>query len=257
MKILDLLKIPELKNIDLNDPNTSILHSKVIQNKKFLKKIYIDFYNQFKNSVKVNIEKKVLVELGSGGGFIKEIIPNTLASDVIPISNIDISFTANAMPFKNNSIDAFFLLNVFHHFNDPEACLKEMNRCLKTNGKIIMTEPANTLWGSLIQRYIHYEPFDINGTWHLEKKGPLTTGNSALPWIIFIRDKAKFENKFSGLKIIKINLHTPFRYLASGGVSYRQVVPTFFYGLIRGLEIILSPFNRFIALFQTIEIIKV
>ena len=257
-KIIEWLKLPETKNIqDLNVPSATLLHAKVIQKKRFLKKLYIDFYNQFKNSISDNTDTKLLVELGSGGGFIKGIIPNVITSDVINLPNIDKHFSALNMPFENNTVDAYFMFDVLHHINDGWALFKELNRCLKIGGKIIMIEPAKTLWGQFIYQNFHHEPFDPSGGWGLENTGPLSSANSAIPWIIFYRDRLRFEEEFPSLKILKLKPHTPFRYLVGGGISMRQFLPSFTYNVVKGIEMILSPLNRYLGMFLTIEIEKV
>jgi len=78
MKILEWLKLPQVRGIhDLDDPAVTLLHGEIIQAKPFLKKIYIDFYQDFAKAVPER-EDKVLVELGSGGGFIKDVIGNVV-----------------------------------------------------------------------------------------------------------------------------------------------------------------------------------
>ncbi len=77
VKIIEWIKLPEVKNInDLDAHSTTALHSKIIQKKPYLRKLYVEYYNQFKKSISGDIKTKVVVELGSGGGFINEIIPN-------------------------------------------------------------------------------------------------------------------------------------------------------------------------------------
>ena len=44
------------------------------------------------------------------------------------------------MPFENNSIDVFFLQNVFHHIPDINNFLREADRCLKKNGYFLIME---------------------------------------------------------------------------------------------------------------------
>lgn len=258
MKIIDLLKMPEMREIrDLDDPSTSLLHAKVIQKKRFLKKLYAEFYGKFKRTISGNIESKILVELGSGGGFIKELIPNVITSDVISLPNVDMQFSALNMPFKDNEVDAIFMIDVLHHIDDSVKFFKELNRCLKVGGKVIMIEPANTLWGRFIYKNLHHEPFNTSGGWGLDKSGPLSSANGAIPWIIFCRDRSRFESEFPTLKVQKIEFHTPFRYLLSGGVSMRQLLPSFTYPLVSFIEAVLSPLNRYIGMFSTIELEKV
>lgn len=258
MEIIEWLKLPETKDIhDLDAPSTSLLHAKIIQKKPFLKKLYLDFYRQFKKTIGENTESKLLVELGSGGGFIQEVIPNVVTSDIIKLPDVDQQFSALKMPFKNKTVDSFLMIDVLHHIKEPRLFFKELNRCLKVGGKIMMIEPANTLWGRFIWQNFHHEPFDPSGKWELKKTGRLSSANGALPWIIFYRDRRRFENEFPSLKILELKSHTPFRYLISGGVSVRQLLPSFNYNLVKAIEKILSPFNKYLGMFLTIELKKV
>ena len=100
MKIIEWLKLSATRCVeDLDDPAVSLLHAEIIQRKPFLRKIYVDFYKQFAKAVS-DPEGKVLVELGSGGGFIKEIIGNVITSDILELPNVDRVFSAIGMPFE-------------------------------------------------------------------------------------------------------------------------------------------------------------
>jgi SAM-dependent methyltransferase len=257
VRIIEWLKLPEARCIeDLDDPATTLLHAQIIQRKKFLRRLYIDFYQQFRRAVP-DFEKKVLVELGSGGGFIKEVMGNVITSDVLELPNVDRVFSALDMPFEAESIDAFLMFDVLHHITDPRAFFEQAQRCLKISGKIVMIEPANTLWARFIYKNFHHERFDPEAKWSLEEIGPLSEGNGAMPWIIFSRDRKMFEEEFSCLRIIRLRNHTPLRYLLSGGLTLRQLVPSFTYPVVRAMEHGLSPMSNLLGLFQTIELEKI
>ena len=256
MSIIEWLKLPETRCIkDLDDPATTLLHAEIVQKKKFLKKIYIDFYKEF-GKVITEPEKKVLVELGSGGGFIKEVIEGVITSDILELPNVDKVFSALDMPFEDSSVDAFFMFDVLHHIAEPGGFFKEAIRCLKPAGKIVMIEPANTLWARFIYKNFHHELFDPQAQWGLEESGPVSHGNGAMPWIIFSRDRGIFEKEFPELRIVRMRNHTPLRYLLSGGLTLRQIVPSFTYPLVKGVEFILSAINNLVGMFQTIELEK-
>jgi SAM-dependent methyltransferase len=255
MKLIEWLTLPETKGIDLDDPAATLLHAEIIRIKPFLKRIYVDFYGQFQRAVS-DAEGKVLVELGSGGGFIKEVISSVITSDVLELPNVDRVFSATNMPFEQRSVDAFFMIDVLHHIADPRAFFKEALRCLKSSGKIIMIEPANTRWSRFVYKNFHHEVFDTQAQWELKEIGPVSHGNGAIPWIIFSRDREIFEEEFPSLRIIRMRNHTPFRYLLSGGLTLRQLVPSFTYPAIRAIEYVLSPANDFLGMFQTIELEK-
>ncbi len=257
MKILEWLKLPQTRDIDnLDDPAVTMLHAKIVQSKLFLRRLYVDFYKQLEKAVSP-VQNKIIVELGSGGGFIKEVIPNVITSDILELPNVDKVFSAVNMPFEDNSIDALLMIDVLHHITDSKAFFKEALRCLKVGGKIVMVEPANTLWSRFIYGNYHHELFDTKAKWGLEKTGPLSHGNGALPWIIFSRDRKIFESEFPSLKILAIHNHTPVRYLISGGFTLRQLLPWFAYPIVKAFECALYPFNNLIGTFQTIELQKI
>lgn len=257
MKIIDWLKMPETIRIEnLDDPATTLLHAEIIQKKTFLKRLYVDFYRQLEKAVS-NPEKKVLVELGSGGGFIKEVIGNVITSDLLDLPHVDRMFSAANMPFEDDSVDAFVMVNVLHHMADPRGFLEEAGRCLRDLGKIVMIEPANTVWSRFIYKNFHHEPFDTTEQWKLEQERPLSIANGALPWIIFSRDQEHFNKAFPYLRIVRTDHHTPLLYLLSGGLTLRQLVPSCTYPVFKFLERVLSPFNSLFGMFQTIELQKV
>lgn len=239
------------KNVD----SSKVLLSdrKLIRQKGFLNKIYKDFYNEFKGT---NFPKGPIVEIGSGAGFIKEVLPSTVTSDVIKGPDIDKVFLAEKMPFKNSSVSAFFMIDTLHHIKNPEAAFREMARCLKKAGKIIMIEPYNSLWGYFIYKFLHYEHFDPKAGWEIKGKGRMSDSNTALPWIIFVRDRKKFRKSLPQLRIVRVDPHTPFRYLLSGGLSKPQFLPTFSYSLVKLLEYLFSPLNKYFGMFVTIEVEK-
>jgi len=240
---------------DLDDPRTTQLHRDIILNTPFLKKVYLYWYKEFEKVVQENPQGHYL-ELGSGGGFLKDLIPNLVTSDILPLPYVDKQINAEQLPFENESLNGIFLLNVFHHIPRPYLFLKEAERCLKPNGKIVIIDPANTLFSRCIYKKLHHEPFDENGGLTIDEGKPLSNSNQALSYIYFIREKNKFQKNFPHLKILNINYHTTLLYLLSGGVSYYPFVPSFTFGIFNFAEKILKPIQKHTALFQTIIIQK-
>ncbi len=256
MGILQFLQLPEAAQIqDLDNLATVEIHRSILEKKVFLKKLYLEFYGCVVKTVPY-LSEKVIVEIGTGSGFLKKIIPNAVTSDISCVPGVDVCFSAEKSPFKTGSVDVFYMLNVFHHIKDPALFFNEALRCLKPGGKIMMIEPANTFWGRFIYRNFHHEAFDPAGGWTIEGVGPLSEANIAMPYIVFIRDRKEFESRFPALKIRKLYFHTPFSYLISGGFSMRQLLPGFLFKVVRGVEFVLSPLSRCLGMFMTIEIEK-
>ena len=149
---------------------------------------------------------------------------------------MDKEFSAEEMPFNDMEFDGIFMVNVLHHIPHPYKFFKEAERTLKPGGKIIMVEPANTPVARFIYQHFHHEPFVPEGGWEINSSGPLSGANGGIPWIYLVRDRKKFESEFPHLKIELIEPHTAFRYLISGGVSRKALVPLWSYGFWNYIE---------------------
>ncbi len=243
-------------DFDLDDPNASLAHRDIILKKPFLKKLYNDWYLIFIIKSK-EIKNGKYLEIGSGGGFLKDVFPEVITSDILILPNVDLIFTAEEIPFKENELASIVMLNVFHHIPKPHLFLKEAQRTLIKGGKIIMTEPANSSLARFIYKRFHHEPFDEKGQREIKAGNPLSNSNQALPYIYFERDLDLFKKDFPSLKINSIKYHSPFSYIISGGVSRSAMLPFFMYNFVKGIEWLFSPFFKQIGLFCTIEIEKI
>lgn len=239
---------------DLNHPNRSIEHKKILLSKKSLRKLYQNWYHVFKSYVK---DEAKYIELGSGGGFIKDIIPEVITSDINKIPGVGQYFSASELPFENQSVSGIFMIDALHHFPEVEKFFSESTRVLKPGGKIVLIEPWNTKWARFIYKRFHHELFDLNRDWTFPLSGPLSGSNMALPYIIFKRDIEKFKEKFPKLKVKKIYPHTPFAYLLTGGFSRKAFLPGFMISLVRYIENHFAFIRNKFAMFVTIEIEKV
>lgn len=240
---------------DLDDPNATLAHRDIILQKPFLKRLYKDWYEVFIKKAR-EVKNGKHLEIGSGGGFLKEVFPEVITSDILNLPNVDMVFSAEQMPFKNEELASIVMLNVFHHIPKPYLFLKEAERTLIKGGKIIMTEPANSMLGRFIYKKFHHEPFDEKGGLEIEAGNPLSNSNQALPYIYFERETDYFKKEFPQLKIKSVRYHSPFSYIISGGVSRSAMLPYFLYNTVKFTEWLFSPFSRHLGLFCTIEIEK-
>jgi SAM-dependent methyltransferase len=240
----------------LDDPKTTLLHREIIKSKPFLKKVYEEWYNELFEQLKNSPKGKVL-EIGSGGGFLKEMQPNVITSDILPLDCCDMTFSAEKMPFENGSLTGIVMVNVFHHIPKPTLFLQEAQRTLQKGGRIVMIEPANSILGRFIYQNFHHEPFDPSGRWEIESSGPLSGSNQALPYIYFERDQKKFREEFPELKIVSIRYQMLLRYLISGGVSRKAMVPSWSFSFFKFMETILSPLSKQLGMFETIVAEKI
>ena len=251
------LVLPEKQEgLGPDDTSTTLLHARILRDKVFLRRLYGEYYTSFREGLALP-EAATIVELGSGGGFIKDVIPNAITSDILPLPDVDQCFGAETMPFEDASVDRFCMINTMHHIPDIEAMFRECVRCLKPGGTVVAIEPANTLLSRFIFRHFHHEPFDTAADWTLPPGTPLSASNQALPWIVFARDRARYEAAFPELKLQTLRLHTPLRYLVSGGFTARQMLPGWMYPTMRVVDdVLLKPLHGLMAFSMTITLTR-
>ena len=129
---------------ELDDPRASLEHRDIILSKPFLKKLYIDWYKSIMSAVPEPSPVSKVLEIGSGGGFLKDLYPSVITSDILPLEHVDLVVNAEKLPFADGELAAIVMLNVFHHIPNPSLFLNEASRCLRSRGKIVMIEPANS-----------------------------------------------------------------------------------------------------------------
>jgi SAM-dependent methyltransferase len=254
--MFNILKHPLTRNLDIDDPQTTYVRKQLIRNKPFLRKIYEDWYNWIASSIPHG-EGRVL-ELGSGAGFLKDFIPDLITTEVFFCPFVDITLDGCSLPFAKGSLKAIVMVDVFHHIPDIEAFLREAARCLRKGGKVLMVEPWVTTWSTFVYKHLHHEPFNARAQdWSFDKSGPLTGANSALPWIVFERDRMLFKANYRQFAINNIIIEKPFVYILSGGVSLRVLMPGFLYESWKRLEYLLGRWIDKLGMFARIELSRI
>ena len=244
---------PLTASLDLDDPQTTSLRKHIIASKPFLKAIYNEWYATLASGLPTG-EGRAL-EIGSGAGYCLEFISGLITSEIFVCPDVDVVLDAQQMPFDNGSLRAIVMTNVLHHMPRVECFLSEACRCLRSGGKILMIEPWMTSWSKFIYMHFHHEPFNPEATdWSFASTGPLSGANGALPWILFVRDREKFESRFPELSISEIRPFLPFRYLLSGGVGMRSLMPGFTHRIWARLEQLLKPQMSRLGMFAFIAL---
>jgi SAM-dependent methyltransferase len=225
--------------LDLNDPVTTIIRRAILKNKGFLLKIYDEWFRTIFGYIQGKDPK--ILEIGAGPGFSREYSNNIIQTDILRIQGIDVQCDGTNLPFEKEAFDAVIMINVLHHIYDPAQFFNEASRCLMDNGVICMVEPWNTPWSKFIYTNFHFEVFDPSSRdWEMEKGGPLSKSNQAMPWIILSRDFDKFLSGYPEFSIEVFQILMPLAYILSGGFSYRSLVPAFTYGFWRKVEKIIE-----------------
>jgi len=165
--------------------------------------------------------KGVILELGSGAGFIKEIIPAVRTSELIPCKGVDLFINAfDVGEVFEAKLSNLLMVNVFHHICDSASFLKSASKALMPGGRLVMVEPWVNVWSTICYRMVGHEPLDPNQKgWSFSSSDPLLDSNQAQAWIVFRRDKSRFNKEFPEFNIVTLQPIMPFSYLLSGGHS--------------------------------------
>jgi SAM-dependent methyltransferase len=197
------------------------------------------------------------VELGSGASFVKQVMPEVVTTDVIAYPDVDRVVDGTNMPFADGSVRALFLLNVLHHIPDVAAFLREAERVLKPGGRVLIADQYPGWIGGFVFKHLHHEPFDDGATeWRFPSKGPLSDANGALAWIVFERDRERFQREHARLELAAFVRHTPLRYWLAGGLKRWSLLPGPLFALATWLDRALIALSPRFASFVDIELVR-
>ena len=262
--IRNLLLDPRIKDSSLDRDGVDLLrvHSEIIKSKTMIRHIFQEFYD-----LCIELDKAYLdglgkvVELGSGVSFIKETDPHIITSDIKDYKGVDIVVDAQNMQFEDNEIHAFYGINCFHHFPEPKKFFNELIRTLKPGAGAILIEPYYGFFSDIIYKKVHEDEF-YDKKQLLWETGQninqyMTGANQALSYLIFKRDRRYFEESFPELEIVHTAvINNYLRYLVSGGVNFKQMLPDFTEGTLKSIEKILTPFNKVFGLHHVVVLKK-
>lgn len=229
-----------------------------IEKKQALRAYYNKVYESYKSCLSRCPDDGISLEIGSGGGYAKKLIPELVTSDVIEYSNVDRIIDATKIDLPDASCRCILMLNVFHHIPDVESFLSEANRCLKKGGRILISDGHLGLLSRIILKYFHHEPFEPKiKEWKFRSSGPLSDANTALAWIVFQRDLDKFNTIFSNkLELVRYTPHTPLLYWLAGGLKQWSLLPGNSYILANLIDNLLLKISKNFGSFVDIELVK-
>jgi len=211
---------------------------KLLQNRNLLlwyKKLY---QRQFASVS--NLDKKKVLEIGSGTSPLKVFYSNIMTSDVLKLDYLDYIFDCHDIDkfdlIPDGSLDVITMTNVLHHLKAPVTFLINASQKVKPGGKVILAEPYFSAISTLIYKHVHPEPvrFDINNPVLEEVRGPLTSANIALPYLIYFSDR-KWNDQlvlYYDFSIKSARHYTSLAYMFTGGISKSFPVPALIYRLI-------------------------
>lgn len=247
------LRHPATEGLAADDPETTRIRQEIVRTKPFLRRIYLEWYGKLLRALPAGDEP--ILELGSGAGFFAELCPEVITSEVFLCAGVKSVIDARRLPFRDGSLRAIVMTDVLHHIPGPEAFFREAQRALRLGGRMLMIEPWVSAWSRFVYTRFHSEPFrPLASQWTFPSTGPLSGANGALPWIIFSRDQERFGALFPRLRVTQLETFMPLRYLLSGGVSMRSLMPGWSFTPWKAFERLLSPWMRYLAMFAFIQV---
>lgn len=235
-------------------------HRAVLERKQMIREVFEEFHATFRTLDQTYFRAEGLtIELGAGVFPVRDTIPGVMATDIVASPGLDRVLDACAMDLPEASVRAFYLQNVFHHFPSPQRFFSELERTLQPGGGAVIIEPNAGWFASfLYPRLFASEGFDKKAdSWESQVTGPMSGANQALSYLVFDRDVADFRALHPKLEIVHREVLTNYpRYLLSGGLNFRAMLPDVTSGVLRLLERGLSPWRRWLGLHRVIVLRK-
>lgn len=220
------------------------------QRKPDLQQIYQGFYRLIAAHLSQLPERRV-VELGSGIGNIKTVIPDCLTTDMFITPWSEQVENAYHLSFEDRSVSDLIMVDVFHHLQYPGTALDEFHRVLQPGGRVLLLEPHISLLGNIVYGLLHPEGLRRKHAiqWYAPHGAQLdapeyytSQGNATR---IFL-GKAH-QQQLRGWTAISVLRVPAIAYLATGGYTRPQFLPG---SLLRPLLLAERIFDRAPGLFS-------
>lgn len=218
--------------------------------KPMLRDVYHRFYRQIAAHLDPSLAGPV-VELGSGMGRLKEVIPQCVLTDLFPNPWLDRQENCYELSFADESISHLILFDVWHHLRYPGTALHEFHRVLTPGGRLILFEPAASWVGRLVYHYFHHEPVAVRDpiTW----EAPAGFSSALIDYYAAQGSATRLfwwgegQHRLKGWNLRVVRPLASFDYFASGGFSGPQLGGRFLHGLMRTIDFLTKPFPRIFA----------
>jgi SAM-dependent methyltransferase len=261
MSFHTLLTEPELRELDMDSPLRIALHRAILSRKPMIRGVFADFYHLCRalDEQFFGQTAGLRVELGAGVSTIKGLYPDVMVTDLVPAEHLDAVLDAQETRLEDASVRAFYGLNCFHHFPDPQRFFRELTRVARPGGGCILIEPYHGPVASIVyKRLFASETFDKSSPGWSRDAGPsgaMVGANQAASYLVFVRDRDRLASLFPELEVVyQRPLRNYLRYLLSGGLNFRPLVPGMLDRPLSVLERLLEPLAPLLALHHVIVV---
>lgn len=257
-KLRQWLAEPRLAGVSVDSGEFVELHRSILLSKPIMRQVFAEFYQAILDAdARWFRGPGARIELGAGSSVFDQMHPAVISTDVKMASTIRAVVDAQQMPFRPGAVRALYGINCFHHFPDPDAFFRELVGGLAPGAGCVLIEPYHgPLAAQFYRRLFATERFDRSQQgWASTAAGPMTGANQALSYIVFARDGAEFARRYPGLEVVEQRPLTNYpRYILSGGLNFRALIPGWSGGAVKALEAVARPVARYLALHHLIVI---
>jgi SAM-dependent methyltransferase len=259
-KIKNALLLRELEGVDPDSAQSTEIQIEILNRKPVLRKVFYELYTYcIRASNEYFTGEGNEIEIGSGVGYIKNFYPHVITTEIKDTKHVDMLLDAQHMNLPDQSVKAFYGLNCFHHFPNPDLFFNELKRTLVKGGGCVLIDPYYGPMASfLYKRLFATEDFNKNQKeWKNTSMNFMKDANQALSYIVFVRDRKIWEKKHPDLEIVKMKVMPNYlKYLLSGGLNFKSLWPTPLFFILSFIEILLWPLHSLLGLHHAIVIRK-
>ena len=196
------------------------------ERKPVLRAIYHHYYRR----ITAHTTTGRTLEIGGGSGNLKQYMPDVVSTDILPGGWLDAMADAQQLPFRDGTFDNIVFVDVLHHIEHPAAFLSEARRVLRSEGRIVMVEPAITPVSYPFYKLIHAEPVHMRvnplaGPHSPAVKRDPFDANQAIPTLLFGRRRSAFEHAYPEFQVSVRRRLSLLAYPLSGGFKTWCLVP--------------------------------
>jgi SAM-dependent methyltransferase len=231
-------------------------HKSLWDHKPVLREIYLHYYRLIAQFAKGGRS----LEIGGGSGNFKEFYPDVITTDIVFTPWADVIADAHQLPFRPSSFENLILIDVLHHLENPCTFIDEARRILRPNGRVIMIEPCISLFSAPFYDWFHPEPVDMNADPFVvvqpDKHRRPFDANQAIPTLMFLKRRRKFEMKYDDLAIVHIDRFDFLAYPLSGGFRSWSLIPSAWVAPLKKMETLAPSFGKNFFAFRLIVVLQ-
>lgn len=233
-------------------------HREAWKRKASLRAVYGDFHERLLGAC----PDGRLLEIGSGSGHLKDLAPDIVSIDILPLPWVNAVADAHTLPFADSSFSGIVMIDVLHHLERPAEFFGEAVRILRPGGRVAMIEPGITPLSWSFYHFVHEEPVDLAAdplAWtEPDRDRDPFDSNQAIPTLLFSRadGRKRFRKMFPELRLLSREWFGLFAYPLSGGFKPWSLIPASAVKPMLRLEKALSPIIGWLLAFRVFVVLE-